>query len=171
MGKIHASLLRRLIALTISTIATVGAAQTFTATDLGSFNLFYQHSNEGFGGINDAGTIVGVDTVTDQAASYRNGTITDLGVHGYASGINNAGTIVGQNLTTGLAFSYSNGTVNGIGTLGGDSSSALGINDGNVIVGAANLTGNTSFHAVSSSHGVLTDLGTLRWDEQRCDRD
>src|SRR5258708_5486664 len=52
-------------------------------------------------------------------------------------------------------------SVTDLGTLGGTYSSANAINSGGIVVGGANLTGDTAGHAFSYSGGVMTDLGTL----------
>lgn len=48
-----------------------------------------------------------------------------------------------------------------LGTLGGSASHARGLNDGGLVVGDANLTGDAATHAFSYSGGSLSDIGTL----------
>jgi probable HAF family extracellular repeat protein len=52
-------------------------------------------------------------------------------------------------------------TIVNIGTLGGSSSTALGINDSGEVVGTATLSGDTTSHAFLYSNGQIQDLGSL----------
>jgi probable HAF family extracellular repeat protein len=55
---------------------------------------------------------------------------------------------------------FERGAVHDLGTLGGNSSSASGINDRGQIVGFS-TTASGDFHAFLYENGVMTDLGTL----------
>ena len=48
-----------------------------------------------------------------------------------------------------------------LGTLGGSYSAADGINNRGQIVGSANITGNSAYHAFLYSGGHMLDLGTV----------
>jgi probable HAF family extracellular repeat protein len=56
------------------------------------------------------------------------------------------------------AFSY---TLLDLGTLGGSSSSAIGMNSTGQVVGYSQIAGDRTTHAFLSSGGVMHDLGTL----------
>jgi probable HAF family extracellular repeat protein len=123
----------------------------YSAANIGSFG--------GSGGtlgyaINNSGTVVGgsyLPSGYENAFSYNNGVMTDLGTLGGASstayGINDAGTIVGgSSVPSGnsVAFSYSSGAMTGlnIGALQGYTN-ATGINNAGVIVGDGYVNPNT----------------------------
>jgi probable HAF family extracellular repeat protein len=96
-------------------------------------------------GINDSGVAVGAATTADhrfQAARFADGLVTGLGSLGgqsAARAINGQGQIVGWSALAGggvaHAFLYENGTMRDLGTWGGDSSTAIAINDVGQITG------------------------------------
>ena len=57
------------------------------------------------------------------------------------------------------ALSIPNYTITDLGTLGGNLSSALGLNNRGQIVGHSNIAGNSVVHAFLYEDGVMTDLG------------
>lgn len=115
--------------------------------------------------LNDSGTVVGAfrPTLTQSYGfQYFDGTVTTLNVPGNPTAghaINNAGVIVGSTDISGRsrAFQLADGVFTSLGTLGGDHSSAFGINSSGTIVGSA-YTSNHRQHAFSYSGGVMTDL-------------
>jgi probable HAF family extracellular repeat protein len=129
-------------------------------------------------GVNDGGQIAGalsrltpdmMDLVTG-AFVWDKGTYTELGTLGgpisSATGINSRGQAVGNSETGALdglgqaifrGFRWEDANHNGtsdpgemtdLGTLGGDNSSAFGINNRGQVVGSAQTAGNAAFHAV-----------------------
>jgi beta-lactam-binding protein with PASTA domain len=134
--------------------------------------------------INDLGQIVGyAQLATDDAWIYNSGSYSILGnppspflpfvfVHSLPGKINNNGTVVGTAHTTGQGLGFKHtGTgpflaTDLIGTLGGPNSSANGINDAEMVVGATSLADPTlGGHAyVMDKSGVIKDLGTASKD-------
>jgi probable HAF family extracellular repeat protein len=123
--------------------------------------------------INAAGQIVGHsqtgtgDDAVDHAFRWSSGTMTDLGApvglpNSYAYAINSTGNIVGEAFNGGFSRSRAfvfDGTMRTLGTLGGQSSTALAINNQNQIVGYADtLDGYT--HAFLYD-GTMHDLDTF----------
>ena len=112
------------------------------------------------GGINDAGTVVGsyAQNGTTHAFMYRDGVITDLSdpaapnAASAAKAINARGQVAGT--SSGRAFLYDNGARRDLGTLGGNSSSGAGIDDGGAVVGM-------SFDATSQPRAFVFD-GSMR---------
>jgi probable HAF family extracellular repeat protein len=143
---------------------TCAEAQSYTAVDLDPQTTYIEAN-----GVNNAGTIVGVDSFADgqRAFIFSNGVMTELGTLGgpfsQANGINNAGTVTGYSLTaadTYHAFSYSGGVMTDLGTLGGTSSWAYAINDAGTVVGwSTDAIGRD--YAFSYSGGAMTNLGWL----------
>jgi probable HAF family extracellular repeat protein len=86
---------------------------------------------------------------------------------GDAAAINDSGTVVGTGQQTdGLhaffrAFLFKDGLLMGLGTLGGSSSSAVGINGRGQIVGSSLVPGDSYQHAFLFTNGAMVDLGTL----------
>lgn len=129
-------------------------------------------------GINEAGQVVGTSSASNgqwHAFLYQGGTMTNLTsayTYGVGLGINNNGRVVGY-LAPGVpagvhrAFVYSGGSISVLGTFGGSnavaqSSSALGINDNNQVVGQADVAWvndrYNGYHAFLYSGGVMTGI-------------
>ncbi len=140
-------------------------------------------------GINDQGSIVGGSceqinlSSPNRAFLWESGTMYTLGTlpvgndptsietaNSFAYGINDLRQIVGSSDTAPAvegpllgpshAFLWSNGTLLDLGTLGGETSTALAINNLGQIVGVA-LTEAGEPHAFLWQNGVMEDLGTL----------
>ena len=128
--------------------------------------------------INDSGTAVGANNQNPKARTWTSSGSSWLPVLGGGSpsgmdssrsaayDINNSGLIVGDSepYYTALgsprkAVYWKSGSIFTIGTLGGEYSSARGVNNNNLIVGASDTL--TERHAFSYSNGSLLDLGTL----------
>ncbi len=146
-------------------------------TDLGLFG-----GNQSWGiGVNDSGQVaVSAEFQSDiegwsmRGFLWENGNITSLGHINpnlsapwtYARDINNQGQIAGSsrlgpNPQEKRAFIWQGGNMTNLGTLGGDSSSALAINDNTQVVGMSNITSGGIPHGFIWDNGVMTDLGTL----------
>lgn len=138
-------------------------------------------ANSGAGAINNGGQATGI---MDQhpgsgdyiAVRYDGNTITRIGAlpghdASLALGINNAGVVVGESIvfppaTLTRAFLYKNQSIRDLGTLGGNRTSALGVNIHEVVVGWGQFSGQTRFdywhiygHAFIYDHG---NLGRIR---------
>ena len=150
-------------------------------SDLGTLTPFGGSGYSSAHAINQSGVIAGESSLalasTIHAVLFSAGTITDLGALGgdysAAYGINNSEVIVGESdvvdptsgTTNVHAFIYTNGISPGLvdlGALGGNYSSAKGINDSATTVGEAEtiVGGTTVLHAFSYN-GQMMDLGTL----------
>ena len=137
-------------------------------TDLGTLGGNNSYAYD----INTYGQIVGsANNVygADQGFLYSNGNMTTPGAHYYRA-INDSGEIIGQAWQGGLssggggmrAFISTNGAITDLGTLGGNESSATGINNLGQVVGQSRVVGGgLNNHAFLYSGGVMTDLGTL----------
>jgi len=118
--------------------------------------------------INNSGQIVGT-TSSFHPFLLDHGVATDLGglggFFGQASGINNSGQIVGYSDTVSYqehAFLYENGNMTDLGTLpGGNTSTALAINDSGIIIGSSNLGNGTPHAVVWASNGTIYDINAL----------
>ncbi len=143
-------------------------SQVYELTDLGTFTPQ---------SINDSGQVVGYYWAGgdyQRAYLWENGSTRDIGVppsggYSYGTAINNSGRIVGRfwpqnNYSQAHAFFWENGIMTDLGTFGGSSSTALGINDSNKVVGVAYFLGDTINHGFLWQSGVMTDLGTLGGD-------
>jgi probable HAF family extracellular repeat protein len=126
-------------------------------------------------GLNNAGQVAGYAYTPGGGHTYaytsRNGTATSLHPadpqvsDSNANAINDsgvaAGTVTYRDAATHAAV-FSNGSVQVLGTLGGDNSTAYGINAGGQVVGNADLADGGGRHAfVTQAGGGLLDLGTL----------
>jgi len=130
-----------------------------------------QGRNSGVMAIAEGGLIVGnwqLPDTTSQGFLYSSGVLTELPfpVSGFlVDPINNAGQIVGDgpsSVTPGEthALLYDAGVVTDLGTLGGDSSSVLGVNEAGQVGGNSTVPGGAT-HGFLYSGGAMTDLGTL----------
>jgi len=146
---------------------------TSGVTDLGPVSPF---------GINDAGQVVGEQTVgfpDAHAFLWDDGEMTDLGTLGgsdsRAYAINNAGQVVGYANPAGgdeHAFLWEDGEMLDLGTLGGSDSRANGINDSGQIVGHSYLdppsVGYRAF--LWDSENGMIKLSDLLFDVSEWDR-
>jgi probable HAF family extracellular repeat protein len=128
-------------------------------------------------GVNEAGVVVG----NSASASVFGGVITfnrhpfafdtashavtDLGAFGMsdAADIDEHGRVAGTVDGRAAVVDLGTGTVTDLGTLGGTSSFATAISDDGLVVGSAQITGNSAFHAFVYDLGTegMTDIGTL----------
>ena len=116
-------------------------------------------------GINDAGQIVGDAAGLGIGWEFSGGSFTSISDAGAttATAINNAETVVGYyspvSSTPRYGFVIENGgTFEQINLLPGISTTANGINDAGVVVGASYLHGGTTYSAYVDDHGVVTYL-------------
>jgi len=150
-----------------------------TLTNLGALvdNASYASS------INDAGDVLGAMHLCNialpecegRAVLWHHGSpipLTFGGITGTPAGLNAAGQAVGEAslaVEPGKppasgdvhAFLWQDGTMTDLGTLGGHSSSAMGINAQGQVVGFA-ATADDALHAVLWDHGTTTDFGEGR---------
>jgi len=116
-------------------------------------------------GINSSDRIVGWSTLTGDPAArhafvYADGTMIDLGI-GAASAVSEDGVVVGDNGTHAVVW-YDTDTYLDLGTLGGDRSSALGINEWGLVVGTADEGPGGGSHAfIWDPVNGMGNLGTL----------
>jgi probable HAF family extracellular repeat protein len=154
--------------------APLAAAQSYTATDLGTLgggNYAIPQS------ISDSGAVVGYATLsngiqhafvwTSKTGMQDIGTLDGLAAQSAARGINNSGEAIGFSYLadgkTYHAFLWTRDTgMHDLGTLGGTDSAASGINDAGEVVGGASLADGFSSHAfLWTTAGGMEDLGTL----------
>ena len=154
---------------------TDGVAGNPQMKDLGTLG----GSNSQADGINRSSQITGYSDVSvtgkvqEHAFLYTGGTMNDIGKllsglpNSFGYGINNSGHVAGTAYNAGYsqphAFFYNGTTAVDIGSLGGLGATALGINDGDRIVGYYD-TANSASHAFQYFGGTMTDLGTLGGD-------
>jgi probable HAF family extracellular repeat protein len=120
--------------------------------------------------LNDRGQVTGGVPVGEAYHAYRlrRGHLTDLDAADVPSSegvaINEAGQVAGNSAPAPAAFNHaflwSRGRRIDLGTLGGDFSSAAGINDHGAVVGQATTDAGRG-RAFVWRHGVMTDLGVL----------
>lgn len=147
-------------------LASIGAAQTYSITDLGTLG----GNSSGARGINATGQLTGYaysSKTHSDAFLYTGGKMTSLGTLGGSDAIglavNSAGQVAGySDLASGSyrGFISIKGVLTSVGTLGGDYSDAEGINDSGQVTGASS-TANGLTHPYLWSNGKITDLGTL----------
>jgi probable HAF family extracellular repeat protein len=154
-----------IISFLASCLASSAAAQTYTATDLGTLHAGSARVH----GVNDSGQAVGASGHPHGADTHaffwqKQGGIRDLGTlpggdYSAAYAINDSGLVVGTSnmATTMHAFSWTSAQgLTDLGTLPGtNASSALAINNQGQIVGSS------GDHAALWSGGGIQDLGTL----------
>ena len=151
---------------------TDGVAGNPQMKELGTFGGLESEA----GDINNSGQIAGYAQTSsrDHAFLYSGGTMIDIGAslpsgmgNSYAYSLNEAGRIAGTGYNNGWtswhAFYYDGVNTIDLGTFGGQNSSALSINNSNVIVGYYTLSGGFD-HAFRYALGSMTDLGTLGGD-------
>jgi probable HAF family extracellular repeat protein len=115
-------------------------------------------------GINSKGTLAGSSSFQSQAAIYRDGAWTALGVDGVATDINDHDTIVGTYRIPGVAehpYMIRNGAFVDMGSLGGTLATAMAVNNKNVAVGYSYLAGSVTIHAFVYEDDAMKDIGTL----------
>jgi probable HAF family extracellular repeat protein len=154
-----------IVSFLASWLAPSVAAQTYTATDLGTLHA----GSARIHGVNESGQAAGASGHPHGADTHaffwqKQGGIRDLGTlsggdYSAAYAINNSGVVVGTSntATTMHAFSWTPAQgLTDLGTLpGANASSALAINNQGQIVGSS------GDHAALWSGGSIQDLGTL----------
>jgi probable HAF family extracellular repeat protein len=154
---------------------TDGVADNPQMKDLGTLGVSASQAD----GINRFSQVTGYSDVSvagkvqQHAFLYTGGTMNDIGKllsglpNSFGYGINASGHVTGTaynaNYSQPHAFFYNGTTAVDIGSLGGLGATALGINDGDHIVGYYDTTNSTS-HAFHYFGGTMTDLGTLGGD-------
>ena len=147
--------------------------------DLGTLGGSQSYGN----GIDEFGAVAGYSYTANDAAThafvsnpFHSNQLVDLGTLGGANsaayGINDFGLVAGASQTT-ATDSYGNQISDAVvwsaltkqafdfGGLGGSFAQLNAINDLGVATGWADLTGNSTVHAVIGFAGKLTDIGTL----------
>jgi probable HAF family extracellular repeat protein len=128
---------------------------------ISDFGVLDGNSQSRAEGINRRGDVVGSSfggTGEQHAVLFMNGEIVDLGL-GQAFAINNRGDVVGHKIVVdvGRAFSYSGGQLTDLGTLGGETSSAVDVNDAGEIVGWS-ATADGRVRAFLYREGAMSEL-------------
>jgi len=159
----------------VKNLGTLGGNESLASdvNDLGQIAGFSANT------VPDSFSLLGFATQT-RPFLWQHGVMRELDTFGGPDGaaylINGLGQIVGQftldsnpNPTTGFPTTHSilwepNGMPVDLGTLGGTSVIPWWINNRGQVVGQANLTGDSTYHAYSWDKGVLTDIGTLGGD-------
>jgi probable HAF family extracellular repeat protein len=132
-------------------------------------------------GVNEAGIIVGTSTsigpssvpnvpfdVFSRPFAFDSvtDTLTDLSVYGITgpADINENGQVLAQIGGHAAVLDLATGATTEIGTFGGTFSRGHALNDTGLVVGEAQVAGNSAFHAFvyDMATGVMTDLGTIR---------
>jgi probable HAF family extracellular repeat protein len=116
-------------------------------------------------GINGSDSIVGWSTLTGDPAAprhafvYAGGTMIDLGI-GTAYAVSEDGVVVGDNGTHAVVW-YETDTYLDLGTLGGNRSTAHGINEWGLVVGSADEGPGDSHAFIWDPVYGMSNLGTL----------
>jgi probable HAF family extracellular repeat protein len=150
----------------IVVVSSLGAAQQYTVTDLGTLG----GKTSGSLGINDRGQVVGLSTLADttqrafvwsSATGMRNlGLLHPSDGYSTANGINNSGQVVG--VSGDFAFLWLPGSgMQDLGNLGGIGAIAYGINNLGEVVGSSNTTDQSTHAFFWTSSGWMQDIGTL----------
>jgi probable HAF family extracellular repeat protein len=154
-----------IVAFLASCFGSSAAAQTYTATDLGTLNA----GSARIHGLNESGQAVGASGHPHGAETHaffwqKQGGIRDLGTlpggdYSSAFAINDSGVVVGTSNTSTSTHAFSWTVTHGLSDLGtlpdANASSALAINNQGQIVGSS------GGHAAQWSGGSIQDLGTL----------
>jgi probable HAF family extracellular repeat protein len=156
----------------------INAPSSYTITDLGTLGGFNSFASA----INDLDQVTGYADLAGfgtHAFLYEKGRMKDLGtlggptntINSFAFAINIISNVVGNSPIAAFpfpvpnhAFLYSHNFMMDLGTLGGNQSTAYGVNDLNQVVGQSE-TATGAFHAFLYSKGKMYDLGTLGGSE------
>ncbi len=154
-----------IVSFLASCLASSAAAQTYTATDLGTLHAGSARVH----GVNNSGQAVGASGHPHGADTHaffwqKQGGIRDLGTlpggdYSAAYAINDSGVVVGTSNTSNTTHAFSWTPAKGLGDLGTlpgtNASSALAINN------QGQIAGSSGGHAALWSGGSIHDLGTL----------
>ncbi len=154
-----------IVSFLASCLASSAAAQTYTATDLGTLHAGSARVH----GVNNSGQAVGASGHPHGADTHaffwqKQGGIRDLGTlpggdYSAAYAINDSGVVVGTSNTSNTTHAFSWTPAKGLGDLGtlpgANASSALAINN------QGQIAGSSGGHAALWSGGSIHDLGTL----------
>lgn len=112
--------------------------------------------------INDLGWITGTSVVSGQQQSllWKDLTPEMIKPNSFPYGLNNLGTIVGQDFNTNLAYSIKNGVQQPLGGLGGSRSTAMDVNDSEVVVGWATQTNGVG-RAAKWNNGFISNIDNI----------